>query len=179
MGDGMIRDKVIKKFGNKALHNSCLWYDKSEETIFEFLQMLKGKIEFNMILEIGTFYGLSAVVFAEHFKEVYTIDIIDQTLREELWSFLKTNNITYILAKNDEVKKEQVQKIIKKGVQLAFIDGWHWNGQPEYDYNICKEIPWIIFHDYNDVHTEVVSFVDSLPGKKLIKNGFVLYENKS
>ena len=157
----MVRQKLVDKFGKDILHNSCLWYPSGE---WELRALLEGR-ELRNVLEIGTMFGLSAAVISEYCYHVYTHDIDDHMEKYKVWEFLNRFNISF----NSESKVKY---------DLAFVDGEHWKGGCKKDFEICKDIPLILFHDYNDTHIEVKEFIDGLPAKKTVKGNFVLYENK-
>jgi len=159
----MIKEKIINKFGKDILHNSCIWYKEGEKNLRSLLERLK----LDNVLEIGTAYGLSGAIISEYCNHVYTYDIHDFKQKYEVWEFLGLKNIGFDRKLNLDRKYD-----------LAFIDGWHWNGQCEKDFKKCKDIHLILFHDYNYVHKEVMLFIDTLKGNKVIKGNFVLYENK-
>lgn len=161
MGDYLIKKELVEYFGNDILKNSLLWYEDGEENLRYFLDKIQPK----EILEIGTMYGLSTVVLAEY-GNVDTFDIDDHKHKYEVWGYLdikiKINFYNTLYIKSN------------KNYDFVLIDGEHWKGQLEKDYNNCIDIPNILIHDYNDAHTEIKSFVDKLDRRKEFKTNFCL-----
>lgn len=155
-----VKQKLIDRFGDNILFNSCLWYSSGEENLRNLISGLKLK----NVLEIGTMYGLSAAVLSEYCVNVYTIDIDDHDKKYDVWKFLGINNIYF----NSKIKVEY---------DLVFIDGEHWKGQIKKDFEEYKNVKYILFHDYNEAHKEVKVFIDDLKGTKTIAGNFVLYES--
>lgn len=124
--------------------------------------LCKGK----RCLELGTYYGKSAVFMAEHgAKSVLTID-----------SYEPKYNIPFSdVQENIKKYADKIELVVGKTLEysfqvpdnsfdLLFIDAGHWYQDVLQDYlaYINKLVIGgvVLFHDYNEIHPEVVSAVD-------------------
>ena len=170
-----IKDRLVKCWGDNILYNSALKYDGAEQFMRSVCKRI-AKVNNGVAIEIGTYNGITSALISEYFQKVYTIDIESQVIRHDVWDLLGTNNVKSIIVSDNEQKKELIKQIKKENeVHFAYIDGDHWNGQPEYDHKLCSGIPFVLFHDYNPVHTEVVNYVDNIVGHVEIGEGFALH----
>lgn len=175
----MIQQELIDKFGGIINHMSCIYLRDGERHLRSFLEELKPM---DTIIEIGTYQGVSACVLADYAKRVFTYDIknINSDLKNEIVNFLNAQNVYCFIGKPKEIEI-QIQRVFKKEkVDLCFIDGEHFGGELEKDFDMCKECNRIIIHDYATSFREVFDFVNSLKGwKKDIRDTFVLLTKES
>jgi hypothetical protein len=169
----MIKENLIKEFGGKINHMSCIYLRNGESHLRSLIEKI-GKID--TAIEIGTYQGVSASIISEYAEKVYTIDIADMPLRNEIFDYLKINNVKFIKVSSRKVEDETIEKIfLKDKIDLCFIDGEHFNGELEKDFKACKNCNNIIIHDYATSFREVFDFVNNLKGwKKEISDTFVL-----
>lgn len=174
----MIKEKLTEKFGTIINHHSCVYLNEGEDMLRYFLQKVKPE----NVIEIGTYQGVSTAIISEY-ANVFSFDIREQPLRQEIWNFLELKNITYNLIKNNEEKKEKIIKLLNtESIDLCFIDGKHDGGQPESDFEICKQCKNILFHDYSPAFKEVYDFCNKESILKFydreIKESFCLLTQK-
>ena len=153
----MIKQKLIDKFGGVINHMSCIYLNDGETHLRKFLKKVKPK----NVIEIGTYQGVSAAIIAEYAKLVYTIDIIDKPLKKDIWNFLDIKNIEFVKIKNNNQKKDFIQKT---DADMIFIDGEHYNGELKNDFEISKHVKYILIHDYAPSFKEVYDFCNNIKG---------------
>ncbi|MHC4270623.1 MAG: class I SAM-dependent methyltransferase [Planctomycetota bacterium] len=175
----MIQQKLLDKFGDKINHMSCVYIGDGENTIRHFL---KGK-KFKTIIEVGTYQGVSTAILSEHAEKVYAIDIEDLPLRKDIFKFLNVNNVEFYKCKVDfEDKKKHIEKIMKEEqVDFIFLDGDHWGEALKQEFDLVKDIPEILIHDYEESFPIVYDFCNDLPNKGYdieTKNLFCLAKKK-
>lgn len=166
----MIQQKLIDKFGGVINHMSCIYLREGEKHLRSFLQELAP---LDTVIEIGTYQGVSAAVISEYAKRVYTFDVVDLPLRQQIWDFLGVKNVHFC---GNGSNKKDIDKIMKaEKVDLCFIDGEHFDGQLRKDYDLCKQCERILIHDYAMSFPEVFNFVGRLEGcQKDARDTFVL-----
>ena len=168
----MIQQKLIEKFGGVINHMSCIYLRQGEKHLRSFLEELKPM---DTIIEIGTYQGVSACVLAEYAKKVYTFDIKEKELTGNIINFLNITNIASIIMSESSIKKYIKDLFKHQKIDLCFIDGEHFNGEIEQDFEMCKECKNILIHDYAPSFKEVYDFANNLKGyKKDVRDTFVL-----
>lgn len=164
-------EKIMNHFGWHYLISSILIsenagvYEDEEENIRNFLKSKKVK----NIIEIGTFRGVSALLFSDYAEQVKTIDIHTHTQPLPLWVYFgKIRSIDYITVKDDQDKKEVSDNSV---FDFAFIDGEHSTESVKYDFECVKKCGRVLFHDYYNRkiihHYGVKEFVDTLPKEEV------------
>ena len=152
----MIKEKLIKRFGDGINHMSCVYLNDGEVYLREALDKVKP----TKAIEIGTYQGVSTAIISEYCKKVWAFDIFNQPLRAEIWNFLKIENIEFDIAKDREAENKTIKKLIKdEKIDFCFIDGAHFHGELEKDFDACKACPNILIHDYTPEFPEVFEFV--------------------
>jgi len=168
----MIQQKLIEKFGGVINHMSCIYLRQGEKHLRSFLEELKPM---DTIIEIGTYQGVSACILAEYAKKVYTFDIKEKELTGNIINFLNITNIASIIMSESSIKKYIKDLFKHQKIDLCFIDGEHFNGEIEQDFEMCKECKNILIHDYAPSFKEVYDFANNLKGyKKDVRDTFVL-----
>lgn len=149
----MIKDKLLKKFGNdKLLMEISAVRDEEimRRCIEKILIMnpIKGK---TVAVETGTFHGVSAGLLAEYFDEVYTCDIEkgyfkDKNIKYKVWDELGVSDKIHFTMLKDDNEKDQWEKEIP--YNFAWIDGNHYDGVMR-DYELFKKCGRLLLHDYD------------------------------
>jgi hypothetical protein len=125
------------------------------------------------ILEIGTAFGRSAALMSFKAESVTTIDIFEL---DDYCEEVKNNLFNYYGEVKNNLSKYKNIKVIKgvsydvvKTLEMNFFDFLFIDGNHEYKevirdfevfYPIIKKDGYILFHDYHDIHPEVVEAVD-------------------
>ena len=156
----MIQEKLIEKFGDDINQMSCVYIGDGEKSLRHFLD---GK-KFDTIIEVGTYQGVSTAILSEYAKKVYAIDIVDFPLRDKIFYFLDIDNVEFYKCEADFADKEKhIKKIMKnEKVDLVFLDGDHWGQALEQEFNLVKDIPEILIHDYEKAFPIVYDFCNGL-----------------
>lgn len=157
----MIRQKLIDKFKNDAVHMSCIYLGNSEEDLRYFLEKHKPK----NVIEIGTYQGVSAAIISEYADEVYTVDVEVKALLADILQYLEIKNVYFIPVENRKDEIKEIKDIFKmKKIDFVFLDGEHFNGELKKDYEMTKECSKILIHDYSPAFKEVYDFCNNLKG---------------
>lgn len=171
-----LKENLIEKFGKEINHMSCIYLNDGEKWLRHCLDKVKPK----NVIEIGTYQGVSTAIIAEYAKEVYAFDFEDKPLRPKIWDYLKINNIDYTIIKNRDDEIEKVNNIFNNTkIDLTFLDGEHFNGELEKDYDMVKKSKNILIHDYAKDFKEVYDFCNNVKGwEKEIYGSFCLLIKK-
>jgi len=170
-----IANILKEEYGHETInYNSCVYMNNGEDVLISFL---KKYAPFHRAVEIGTYQGVSTSIIAQYSDRVFTYDIIDLELKEKIWSSLDIKNIDYFLVESEDEKKKHIREILSgDGVTIAFIDGEHFHGFPQSDFEIVDGYTdYILIHDYNKTFPEVVELCDNVKGyKKEIQGDFCM-----
>lgn len=152
----MIKEKLIEKFGSQINHMSCVYLDDGENVLRSYLKDI-GKIR--TAIEIGTYQGVSACIISEFADKVHSIDIEPRQLTQHIINFLEVENVITYVVENREKEIDIVNDIFEKeNVDFVFIDGEHFNGELEKDFEMTKKCKKILIHDYAITFHEVYNF---------------------
>lgn len=162
-------DRLKERFGEKeVIHHS------TSQNV-EWLTMLSEFVEIahpSVILEIGTYQGVTAALMAQMVERVITIDIREQPLAREIWEYLGLTNIDYQVL-HPKTKAELIPTL---DFDFVFIDGDH--NHPEVDFYLTSNrAKHILFHDYfhDKRFPRVNRLVDGLQGVT-IREPFAFWE---
>lgn len=156
---------VIRLFGLETLRRGSIFFE------FEaFLKRINARGE--CCLEIGTYYGLSAMILAQYFKRVVCVtleeDIVGRIaprdLRKRIWQEVGAKNIECHEIQHDSAKKDLLRTI---DFEFAYLDGDHVNST-ELDYALTKHCGRLLFHEYWPLQPPVWNLVNSLPQDEVI-----------
>lgn len=178
-----ITKKLIKNTGC-SLGKSALNIRNGGKIISDILKLQKPKV----ILEIGTYKGVTAAFMSQFCEKLITIDLVNGRLektdvysdinRSHLWSRLGINNIIFIQINNN---KEKFNIMRNLDFDFAFIDGAH-DKSVKNDFKHVRHCGKVLFHDYDtrgqDCLDHVYNFVNSLPKDEIdINDIFAFWRN--
>ena len=144
---------VKDEFGQRYIRCSCVADESTEKIFRDFL----SKKPIKHALEIGTWFGVSALVLTQYAEHVSTIDIQWRPESGLLW---KTFNISNRITRYEIDSEAQKAKIIKQlDFDFAFIDGGHRYGNVKLDFALVKHCGRVLFHDYYD-RTDIIPGID-------------------
>ena len=109
-------------------------------------------------LEIGTHYGITAVVLSQYFKKVISLDITNEPQKHKIVDDLEIKNIEFISVRDNE-QKARVIKILD--FDAAYMDGDHEN-DTESDFELVRRCKNVLFHEYWFIQPQVYNLVNSL-----------------
>ena len=112
----------------------------------------------DLCVEIGTCYGLTAIVLARHFKKVVSIDIDPNAQRNPIAAHLGIDNINFMTV-TDNAAKAGLLKYLK--FDAAYIDGDHARDTRS-DFDLVKRCGNVLFHEYWPAQTPVWNLVHEL-----------------
>lgn len=157
----MVKDKIIKLFGEKKLRRSAIRGDGWEMPLCAILSVEKP----HTLLEIGTHHGCSAAWLSQ-FCDVITVDIEDKG-QFEMWEALEIKNVRGYVLKPEEVHPF----VLGQDFDMAFIDGAHDPESVMADFDAVKKCGRVIFHDYIDKPgMGVFALVNTLSKVTIMKN---------
>ena len=144
--------------------------------------ILKGEFP-NVIVEIGTYVGISALLLIQYCNCLHTFDITDHPPRQKVWDFAGVEDNDLMCGGNiffhhikDDNEKAKILTSIKP--DFCFIDGRH-HGGIDVDFNMLKgRCNKFLFHDYcpkksilngKSLYDYVYTFIESIkPNAKVI-----------
>lgn len=141
-------------------------------------------LEIENMVEIGTYFGVSAAWFVQFVDRVYTFDVADYLEKYKVWFELGVSNkISFYLiygrqAKNfeKEIPKNEKAvdiKVILDKIQFdfAFIDGQHNYKDVKADFELVKNCGRVLLHDTDKVRFEGVNrFANEIGAKQIFDN---------
>ena len=124
--------------------------------------------------EIGTFNGLTAIVLARYFDDVYSVDIERSNIKKyQIVKHMGIKNVHFLGAENNVRKKELADSI---DFDYAYIDGNHVN-DTLIDFDMVKRCGNVMFHEYWPKQPAVYDLVNSLPKEEVtIVNNFAYWK---
>ena len=163
----MNREQILEKYGAGCLHMSCIYLPGGEEALRKIIQEVSPRYG---VLEIGTYNGISALILSEYFSKVFTVDTEYREIAQVLSNDSK--NILYNVANSRESENDIVSAIQKENeINLAFIDGEHFNGELAKDWEMVKDVPYILVHDYAKQFDEVYDFCNNQKDRLMLVSG--------
>jgi predicted O-methyltransferase YrrM len=153
--------------------------EQSKAELHEFCKYLSELHDLKKMkmVEIGSWTGCSAVIFAEYFKTVYCIDTwrfknLEPELRkhnihkvEEIFD-QRTAGLNIVKIKGDSV--EVLTEFTRKFFDFCYIDAGHEYDQVKADIEICKKkCKYITGHDYYWKFPGIMKAVNEEFGKPL------------
>lgn len=165
----MIIDQLREKFGDDKCKGTMVGH---ESYIAKLLRIIQPK----NFVEIGTYRGLSTVLWAELCEHVTTIDINELPICEEVWDFMGVRDkVTYKIVANSD---ETAEFLASFDFDMTFIDGGHDGVSVERDFRMTQQCGCVLFHDYkpdsgiyadcdNQRFPDVSAVIDSLVPKAI------------
>jgi hypothetical protein len=159
-------DKVLKEIGEDKTQNLSTTSLKFKKDVWNFFQDFKEK----NALELGTHKGQTSRLFSYLFKEVYTVNRLDNLDAKKLNSDI--SNINYI--SNFELYGNTPLTIDCK-FSLFFLDAGHRYEELIYDINrvtsmSCEEDCYILFDDYgSNVNPGIKQAVNQAVDSKILE----------
>jgi len=147
--------KVLHQFGQTAFARSSACME------FEAFLVRVGA-RGRCALEIGTFYGVSAIVLSQYFERVIcvTIDVAGaKDMKYQMVNFLGIKNIDFYDVATNADKKRLVDSF---DFDFAYSDGDHVNDTID-DWNMVRRCGRVMFHEYWPIQPAVWNLVNSLP----------------
>lgn len=122
---------------------------------YAFLYGITQLISPNIIIEIGTNFGVSSIAMALAMKEsdyptghIYTFDIADYS--DKVLPQFEKAGVADIITYFPKQTSEDIKKLGLKHVDMCFIDGDHTYDGALKDYKILKPLcDYMVFHDIN------------------------------
>jgi len=147
--------RILKEFGKTAFARSsaCMEFEA-------FLRRINagGKC----CLEIGTFYGVSAIVLSQFFDRVIcvTIDVDGaRDMKYRIVEKLGIENIRFFDVANNVEKQKLIASL---DFDFCYSDGDH-TYDAEDDFSMVKKCGRVLFHEYWPIQSSVWNLVNSLP----------------
>jgi len=139
-------DKPMKLFhsirdayGEKLINGSMIGH----ETL---IRRLLADLRPETIVEIGTLYGVSTILWAQHAERVITIDLKLLSETERLWTKYGVRDRITAKKVGNEFEKRQITQDLH--IDLAFIDGGHTYEAIRDDIEATGHAKALLFHDY-------------------------------
>lgn len=147
---------------NKLLEYSAI----GNEGFREFFKNIK----INVVVEIGTYRGISTAYIAQFVNKIYTFDIKDYPEKYKVWKDLGLEDrIKFYLVKD----KEGIKNIIKNiDFDFAFIDNGHKYENVKTDFELVKRCGRVLFHDVDPrSFPQINRFIYEIGAKIIWNNG--------
>lgn len=165
--------RVLQHFGKDAFARSsaCMEFET-------FLQRINARGK--CCLEIGTFYGVSAIVLSQYFDQVVcvTLDVAGaRDMKYRMVNYLGIKNITFYDVGSNADKKKLVDML---DFDFAYSDGNHVEDTID-DWNMVKRCGRVLFHEYWPLQAPVFNLVNSLPQDEVTRASvdcFAYWEKK-
>lgn len=163
---------IMKKFGKRAFGRSsaCAEFE-------EFLSSLAGGFGGSTLgslkangtcLEIGTFYGITAVILSQFFDRVLCVSVDlegDRQMKRRIVEHLGIKNISFFDAKDN---KEKAAFIKAADFGFCYQDGDHTN-DTQSDFELVRRCGRVLFHEYWPLQPAVWNLVNALPSSEVIR----------
>lgn len=177
-------DKGLKDTNREDLWKSSVIYPNSSG----FTRIL-NEIKPEIVVELGTYRGLSTVILAFMCEKVYTYDIIYQKDTEFLWELFKVkNSIEYfycgpqrdfpIPTEEFLILVRKYRPIIKQAIDdleyfdFAVIDTYHDYENVKADFELVKRCGKVLFHDWRDSFPQIGKFMKEIGATKRGEFGY-------
>lgn len=169
-----IIERIVHQYGEKTLRKSAMNIRRGGG-VFE--AVLNGKRREWIVLEIGTYKGVSTAEIVQHCRFVHTIDLRYGKLeqngevwdRRAFWNSLDAYNIAFYPVDDDAEKAATINHL---HFDIAFIDGGHTYAAVQRDFELVKHCGRVLFHDADDngpgKQNDVHNFIMTLDQKRVV-----------
>ena len=148
--------KVYDKYGPPVFRrSSMLW---GLEKFLKELQSAGHLAGVETCVEIGTHHGLTAILLAQFFPKVVSMDILHDTHKEDCAKIAGANNITFLDLTDNKDKEGWLEKL---KFQFAYMDGDHAN-DTDLDFKLLKKCGKILMHEVWSMQPPVIELVSKL-----------------
>lgn len=150
--------RVMEHWGPRAFRRTSVCME------FERFMRRIVPVKLPLGLEIGTYNGISTILFSQFFERVVSITIETETpaerqIKHDIRAHLGITNIRYLDAKDNEHKRQLIQSL---KFDFAYIDGDHEN-DTNADWELVRHCGRVLFHEYWPLQPPVWDLVESLP----------------
>lgn len=165
---------IMQKFGKKAFGRSsaCMEFEDMLYRIEERCIRRAGPQLADMVcLEIGTFYGITAVILSQFFDRVLCVSVdleTDKQMKRDIVEHLGITNIDFFDAKNNE---EKAAFIHAARFDFCYQDGDHTN-DTKTDFALVERCGRVLFHEYWPLQPSVWNLVNRLPEDEVLRADF-------
>ncbi len=161
-----MRQRIVETFDQHVLRRSALSIGDGERVF----RRLLGPNEYDHVLEIGTYRGVSAAAMALYCDKVTTIDLVDGRMeelgetfdRDAFWKAVGVREFIDLKLVKDNSDRDAL--IAQLSFDFAFIDGAPDIASITHDFEQVKRCGAVLFHDYARGN-DVARFVHGLPGR--------------
>ena len=156
--------EILKTFGRDAFARSsaCMEFEA-------FLKRINAGG--NVCLEIGTFYGITAIILSQYFKRVICVSLDVPGAKDkkyELVNHLGIKNIRFFDVASNEDKAKLINQL---DFDFCYQDGDHTNDTYT-DFELVKRCGRVLFHEYVPLQAPVWNLVNSLPKDEVTLSTF-------
>lgn len=156
--------KILRKFGKNAFARSsaCMEFEA-------FLRRINARGK--CCVEIGTFYGITAVVLSQFFDRVVCVSLdVPEALQQkhEIVRYLGIKSIRFFDVANNVGKRKLIQQL---DFDFAYSDGDHAHDARS-DFDLVKRCGRVLFHEYWPLQPPVWNLVNALPQSEVTRAAF-------
>jgi protein-L-isoaspartate O-methyltransferase len=156
---------ILKKFGKKAFARSSALME-FEAFLHRINKHERDQLKTMTCLEIGTFYGVTAVVLSQFFQRVVcvSVDEMPVQMKHDIVAHLGIQNIRFFDVQNNDEKAALVNNL---QFDFCYQDGDHAHDTTS-DFSLVKRCGRVLFHEYTPLQAPVHNLVHSLPKEEVI-----------
>ena len=154
-----IMKKLLQEFGRGIFGRSSVCGEFQSFLI----SILPANSRDMVALEIGTYYGISAAILAQHFKEVICVTKDDTNAKEMRKAVFKTTGARGRVRCFDIHSMVEKQSVIEGlDFDFAYNDGDHQN-EAEFDFQLTKKCGRVMFHEAWPIQPACWNMLHALP----------------
>lgn len=155
--------RIYPEADNQRIYRRSSWRE-----LRAFLQ--KHDIRGKVCLEIGTLNALTAILLAERFERVISVDIKQGKCRQQVIEALPIDNITFMTIAGNEEKRRIVEAL---EFDFAYVDGNRLDAV--HDFELVRHCGRVLLHDHWDETEPVWGLMDSLPPEQVVRESPMAY----
>ena len=159
---------IMKRFGKSAFGRSSAC---AEFESFLYSTIATGPWDKRFCLEIGTFYGITAVILSQFFERVLCVSVdlpADRDMKRRIVEHLGIKNISFYDARDNE---DKARFIHAAAFDFCYMDGDHTNDTAT-DFALVRRCGRVLFHEYWPLQPAVWNLVNSLPSDEVTRARF-------